>query len=309
MGKIVDYYNVSVIHAQGIHQLVVAFLASKIFSRRKKIGIVVSTHSTLAGSSYENATLFIESLVLNICADLVLPVAKSVANQLVNFGLIPNKAVIIYNGIDLKLLDEIVYSDEPTFPWSAGIKSSSHRLIGYFARLVPNKGHAHLIKAISEVAREYPNVNLLLAGDGPLRRQMEGLAKRLGIEKRILFTGKVGHKTIYKILKEVDIYAFPSSAELFPYAILEAMAAGKPIVATNVGGVPEVIKDGETGLLIQPRNPKSIADGIRTLITNPMKAEQMGKKCRKLIEKKFALRKIAHDLTRCYELAIRRKTL
>lgn len=307
MGRIVDCDDVDLIHAQGMRQLLVAFLSSKFFCHKKKIGIVVSIHTTLAGSPYENVTLLVESILLNICADLAMPVAKSVANNLVNFGLIPNKVIPVYNGIDLELIDEIMHGSGNSYLLPDDLKDSSVIVVGYFARLYPNKGHRYLIKAISDLSRSIPNIRLLIAGDGKLKGELKSLSKRLGIEKKVLFIGKIGHKSVYELLKRVDIYAFPSSAELFPFAILEAMAAGKPIVASSVGGVLEVIKHEETGLLVPPRDHDRLAEAIKELINNPVEAEQMGEKCRKLIERKFTLRKIACDLTKCYELSIKRK--
>jgi len=307
MGRIVDSDNVDVIHAQGIRQLIVAFLASKIFCRRKKASIVVSIHTTLKGGPYENLTLLIESFLLNICTDLALPVAKSVADNLVNFGAIPNRMIIVYNGIDVDLLDEITCGDDYSFVLPEELDDSSVIVLGYFARLDHVKGHRYLIKAISEVSKSFPNIKLILAGNGSLRDALESLSRELNIEEKVLFTGKISHKSIYKILKRVNIYAFPSLAELFPFAILEAMAARKPIVATSVGGVVEVIKNEETGLLVPLGNPTELAKGIKRLINNPSEAEEMGRKCRKLIEKKFTVRKIAYDLTRCYELSLKRK--
>ena len=307
MGKIIDCENVDVVHAQGIRQLIVAFFAAKIFTHRKKIAVVTSTHSTLAGSPYENATLLVESFLLNMCTDLAMPVAQSVANRLVSFGLIPNKVVTVHNGIDLELIDEAVCSGEhpPLLP--DDLNRSSTILVGYFARLVQYKGHQFLIKAISEVSKEFPNIRLIIAGDGPLRGELESLSRQLGVEEKVLFTGKIRHKSVYELLKQVDIYAFPSSGELFPLAILEAMAAGNPIVATSVGGVNEVIKDGETGILVPPKEHAKLAEGIKELINDPLRAEQMGKKSRKLVEENFSLHKIAYDLTKCYELCVRRK--
>jgi len=307
IGKIADYENVDIVHAQGIRQLIVAFLASRIFSPRKKIAIVASTHTTLAGTPYEKATLFIESLLLNLCADLAMPVSKLVANRLIECGLIRNKVVVVYNGIDSQLVEETLCKDHDRSLLLGKIKFSSDIVIGYFARLVPNKGHQYLIDAISKVSKDHPNVKLLIGGDGPLKHELKSLSKQLGVEEKVVFVGKIEHEAVYRLLKCVDIYVFPSSAELFPYAILEAMAAGKPIVSTPVGGVPEVIKNGETGLLVPPKDQDKLADGIRKLIEKPKEAEQMGRRSRKLIEEKFTLRKIAGDLTKCYEISIRRK--
>ncbi len=306
MGKIVDHYCIDLIHAQGVRQLIAAFLCSRFFCHRK-VSLVASTHSTLAETPYQSATLLIESFVQNICADLAIPVAKSVAKKLVRFGLIPNKVKPIYNGIDLKLMDETMYGDESFYSLPGDFKQSSLILIGYFARLVPKKGHVNLIEAISELSKVFPNTRLIIAGDGPLRRQLEFFSKRLNIEKKILFTGKIEHKAVYELLNKIHIYVFPSLAELFPYAILEAMAARKPIVATKVGGIMEIIENGKTGILVQPGNREELAKGIEEFINNPTKAKQMGENCRRLIEARFALSKVAHCLTRSYEFSLERK--
>jgi len=307
LARIVDFENVDVIHAQGIRELIVAFIASRIFFHRKKPPIVLSVHSLLRGSSYENLTPLIASFLLNVCADLALPVAKSVADNLVDFGAIPNKMVIVYNGIDLDLMDEIMNDDEDLSELANVLNDSPAIVVGYFARMDNFKGHKYLIEAISEVSKSIPNIKLILAGDGPYKNSMENLSRRLGIEKKVLFPGKISHKSVYKLLKRVNIYAFPSLGELFPFAILEAMAAGKPIVATNVGGVGEVIKNEENGLLVSPRSSYELAEGIKLLASNPVEAEEMGKKCRNLIEAKFTVQKVAHDLTGCYKLILQRK--
>ncbi len=306
MEKIIDYHDVDVIHAQGIRHSLVAFLASKIFRCKKKIRVVVSIHTTSHGTLYENATLLVESFLLNICAHLAMPVAKSFANRLVNFGLCPDKVVTVHNGIDLELFDEIMRSNEYLSLLPADFRSSSSIVVGYFANMVPRKGHKYLIEAISEVSKEFPNIRLIITSNGPLRDKLKILSENLDIKRKVLFTGKVGYRSLYQLLKRIDIYAFPSLAELFPFAILEAMAAGKPIVATNVGGVSEAVIDGVNGHLIPPKEPISLAKAIINLINDSDKAKEMGKNSRMLVEEKFDLAKIVHDLTRCYELSLMR---
>jgi len=306
IGKIIENYNVDVVHAQGIRQMLIVFIASKIFCRKKKIGIVVSIHTILHGRPYENVTPLIESFLLNICADIAMPVANSVANKLVAFGLFPKKVITIYNGIDLRLFDEIMCGNEYLNLLPAKLKSSSYIIVGYFAKMTPRKGHKYLIKSISEISKEFPNIMLVITSTGPLVYELKTLSKNLGIEKNVLFTGKIEYNHLYQLLKRIDIYAFPSLADLFPFAILEAMAAGKPIVATNVGGIPEVIKNGETGILIPPKDSKKLAESIRKFIKNPEEANKMGFKCRKLIEEQFDIQKIAYNFSNCYELCIKR---
>jgi len=306
IGKIIQNNRVDVVHTQGIRQMLVAFIASKIFCRNPKTGITVSVHTTLHGSAYEKVTLLVESLLLNLCADIAMPVAKSVANKLITLGLFPKKVVPVYNGIDLELFDTIMCGDECVSSFPHDFKSSSYIIVGYFATMIQRKGHKYLIKAISEVAKEFPNIRLVITGNGLLRNELETLSKRLGIKDKVLFTGEIEYRSLYQLLRRVAIFAFPSLAELFPFAILEAMAAGKPIVATDVGGVSEAVIDGVNGYLVPPRDPTSLANAILKLINDSEKAKEMGKNSRRLAEEKFNLPKIAYDLTKCYERSLKR---
>lgn len=307
IGKIVQNNGVDVVHAQGIRQMLVAFIASKIFCRNPKIGITVSVHTTLHGSAYENVTLLVESLLLNLCADIAMPVAKSVAGKLVNFGLFPKKVVPVHNGIDLELFDMIMCGDEYVSSFPHDFKSSSHIIVGYFATMIQRKGHKYLIKAISEVAKEYPNVRLVITSNGPLRNELETLCERLGVKDKVLFTGEIGYRSLYQLLRRVTIFAFPSLAELFPFAILEAMAAGKPIIATDVGGVQEAVIDGVNGYIVPPRDSKSLAEAMLVLIKTPNEAREMGAKGRRIVEQEFSIDVIARKFNYIYELALKRK--
>jgi glycosyltransferase involved in cell wall biosynthesis len=300
IGRIIDNDNIDVIHAQGIRHMIITFIACKFFSHKKGKAIAVSVHTTLHGRPYEKVAPLVESFLLNICADIVMPVSKATAKKLVSLGLFPSKVVPVHNGIDLKLFDMAMRGNEEMYSLPHDFKSSSCVVVGYSAKLVMHKGHKYLIEAISEVAKEFPNIRLVITGDGPLRNELRLLSENLGIKDKVLFTGKVGYKSLYQLLKRIDIYAFPSLAELFPFAILEAMAAGKPIVATNVGGVSEAVIDGVNGFIVPPRDPESLAKAILKLINDPEKVKEMGKNSRKLIEDKFDLPKIACELTRCY---------
>ena len=305
--KIIQNNDVDVVHAQGIRQMLVAFIASKIFCRNPKIRITVSVHTTLHGSAYENVALVVESLLLNLCADIAMPVAKSVANKLVNFGLFSKKVVPVYNGIDLELFDTIMCDDEYVSSFPHDFESSPYITVGYFATMIQRKGHKYLIKAISEVAKEFPNIRLVITGNGPLRNELETLSKRLGIKDKVLFTGEIEYRSLYQLLRRVAIFAFPSLAELFPFAILEAMAAGKPIVATDVGGVSEAVMDGVNGYLVPPRDPTSLTKAILRLMNDPEKAREMGLKGRRLVEQRFSMEVITRKLNDAYELALKRK--
>ena len=294
LGKILDTEKIDIIHGNGIHHLIYAFLASKIFSnRRKPKKIIVTLHSYLHGTPLEKLTLLIESILINLLADKAIPVSKSFTKKLIHYGVNPKKIQTIYNGVTLKTFQNINNFILP-------IKPSSSLLIAYSATHEPRKGHIYLIQAFSIVLKEFPNAKLVLTGKGPLTKNLKHLAKKLKIEKNIIFTGQIPYKDLYNLLHNINIFVFPSLAEICPIAVLEAMAAGKPIVATNVGGIPEIVKQNINGILVQPKNPEKLASAIIEIAKNPKKAEIMGQKSRKIVEENFNLTKIVENITNCY---------
>jgi glycosyltransferase involved in cell wall biosynthesis len=307
VGMIIEDEKIDVIHAQGIRHLVIAFIATRFFSRRNRQAIVVNVHSTLHGRRFENIIPIIESIFLNLCADLVIPVSKSTARRLFSSGLLPRKTLPVYNGVDLPCFDLATCGHEYSFSLPSGIESSPSFVIGYSARMVQHKGHEYLIKAVSEIADELPSIALVITGDGPLRSNLIDLVEDLGLEDVVLFTGQIRYKALYQLLKRIDIYVHPSLAELFPFAILEAMAAGKPVVAANVGGVSEAVIDGMNGYLVPPRDSTSLAKAILRLMNSPDMAREMGLNGRRLVERRFSLKVISHKLSKVYELALKLK--
>ncbi len=151
-------------------------------------------------------------------------------------------------------------------------------VIGTVCRLVePKKGLSVLLQAAAELKRRDGGVNfqLLIVGDGPARSQLEELSRRLDLDSQIVFAG--ARRDIQKILPLVNVFVLPSLYEGFGIAILEALAAGRPVVATTVGGIPEFVKGGKTGLLVEPGNANALADAIATLLNNPEEAKQLGR--------------------------------
>lgn len=175
-----------------------------------------------------------------------------------------------------------------------------YSVVGCVARMVDVKGHAYLIQAAKEVLREYPKVKFLLVGDGPLKEELKSLSEKLGLEKNIIFTGM--RRDIPEMLSVMDIFVLPSSLrEGCPLSILEAMAMSKPIVATRIGGVPEEVSDGQSGILVAPKDAESLARGIIKLISDKDKAKEMGRVGRKIFEDKFSKEIMLNNIESLYE--------
>lgn len=203
-------------------------------------------------------------------ADRVVAVSDRIARKLRFAGVRRDSIRVIDNGIDTKRFTGIALA--PELRESLGIPSDA-RVVGTIGSLTREKGHIHLIRAVSRVLERFPSAYFLIIGDGPERDALADEAGKLGIRHRVIFAGS--RTDIPDLLRAIDVFAFPSLLEGLPMALLEAQAAGVPTVATAVGAIPRVIVDGVTGLLVPPGNPATIADSISRLLENPDAARAM----------------------------------
>ena len=150
--------------------------------------------------------------------------------------------------------------------------------ITHVSNFRPVKRTLALVEAFSEVSKKIPNARLLLVGDGPERTLASRLAEKLGIKKKVRIMGV--RLDIPDILNETDVFALPSQIEGCPLSILEAMSSGVPVVATRVGGIPEIIDDGKEGYLVSTENNKELAERLIELLSNSKLRESMGKQGR-----------------------------
>ncbi len=197
----------------------------------------------------------------------------------------PEKIEVIYNGLDLSEFQEASKS-EPLRE-ELGIVNGAP-LVGLIANFnFEIKGHGYFLGAAKEILAKIPEARFILVGDGPLRPRYEHVVRESDIEKKVYFLGK--RTDVPAILSNLDISVLSSTNEGFSNVILESMAAGKPVVATNVGGSREMIKDGITGYLVPPADSQAMANAIVNLLTNPEKAVAMGEMGRKEIKEKFTV--------------------
>jgi glycosyltransferase involved in cell wall biosynthesis len=217
-------------------------------------------------------------------ADCVLVNADAIRERLIEQGYDPSKIVVIRNGIALSNFARrersAVLRSELGFPPSA-------RLVAVFSRLNPMKGVEYFLDAASIVAERFPDVRFLVAGDGGSRKELEDRARRLGLEARIVFTGF--RSDVRELLSEAAISVLPSLSEGTSNTLLESMAAGLPVVATQVGGNPEVIEDGVSGLLVPPRDSAEIAAAVGRLLEDEGFARRLGQAGMRRVSELFSL--------------------
>jgi len=172
----------------------------------------------------------------------------------------------------------------------------------FVGRLVPNKGPLTMVRAAARVNRRYPEARFTLVGDGPQRQRLEREAARLGIAGAVRFTGV--RDDVPEMLRQATVFVRPSTLEGLPLTILEAMACGLPVVATPVGGTPEVVRDGDQGLLIPVDDEAALAAAILKLLDDPAAATEMGRRGRETVVHGYDWEKVVAHTEEVYREVI-----
>jgi glycosyltransferase involved in cell wall biosynthesis len=179
-------------------------------------------------------------------------------------------------------------------------------VIGAVARLSPEKGLDVLLRAVARLAKDgqASRLRIVLAGDGPERSRLERLTSELRLEHRVRFLGEVPHEQVAAVLQSLDVFAMPSTAEGFGVAALEASAMQLPVVASDVHGIPDVVADGETGLLVPPSNVDALAAGLGRLASDASLRRRMGEAGRGFVERHYRWQDNAALMERLYEAQV-----
>jgi len=221
------------------------------------------------------------------CADRITAVSTPDLDQQVALRLSPaSKYVVVRNGIDV---------DRFAQPRRKGFEGST--VIGAVGRLSEEKGHRYLLQAMPAVLRALPNARLVLVGYGALEGELRGRASSLGLDGAVTFAGE---RDSAEMLPSFDLFVQPSLYESQGLALLEAMAAGIPSIATDVGGVADVVRDGETGLLVAPADPDALAGAIVRLAGSPDLARDLSQRAERHVRDHFSSRTMLDAYARLY---------
>lgn len=205
------------------------------------------------------------------------------------------KMTVILNGIDVRteLGTDITSRLRSELGWPPG-----RPVIGTVARLHRQKGVANLLRAAPRILGGFPEARIAVVGDGPEGLRLRREAQRLNPEGRFLFLGE--RKDADSVLSLFDVFVLPSLWEGLPFVLIEAAALGKPIVATAVDGVPEMLEDGKTGLLVPPNDPSALASAVIRLLRDKEEAARFGEMARALVPPRFPLRRMIDQTERLY---------
>jgi glycosyltransferase involved in cell wall biosynthesis len=237
--------------------------------------------------------------------DIHVVVSKRMIKDAVEAGSNPSKIRVVYNGIDIRKVSSLGDTD---IIKRYGIHKEDFVIL-YLGRLHPKKCPEDVVKAFPKIVQKVPNAKLVIAGKGSEKAKLEKLVKKLKLQDKVVFTGFVSENEKWSLLKRCDVFVLPSIVEAFGIALIEAMACGKPVIATNVGPFPEIIRDGETGILIPVHSPNHLAEAVINLSQDDRKRVHIGKKAKEEVENRFNISKIANNYLKIYDEVIKRRRM
>jgi glycosyltransferase involved in cell wall biosynthesis len=244
-------------------------------------GVVQTRHGQAVGTTRRHRTAF---RLASLCADRVVCVSADAMKLSAAEGVSQRRLTVIRNGIDTS-----------RFAYLGPTPDGPVVMVG---RLVPAKGVDHLLRATAVVARSRPGFRLEVAGDGEARPGLEALTRELGLTDHVRFHGTV--RDVPGLLARASAVVLPSLSEGISLTLLEAMARGLPVVATRVGGNPEVVEDGVTGRLVAPADSDELAAALLELGTNTDRARAMGRAGRERVERLFDVRHMVAEYEALY---------
>jgi L-malate glycosyltransferase len=241
----------------------------------------------------------LDKAILWACADRIVAVSRQTAGVLGRTGYKRSALTTIHNGIDLARVKPAQARDDVRRAF--GIDADAF-VVGTAGRLVPVKGHEYLVLAALYLSEQRPDVRVVIAGSGPREKELRGLARALGVEQTCLFVDPAIDRRagIYDLLAALDVFAMPSLSEGAPMALLEAMALGIPVVASAVGGIPEIVTDAESGRLVGPRSARALATACLELANDRTSASAIGARGRAVVETRFSHRRNGEALVTLY---------
>jgi len=287
--------NIRILHSHGYKSNFYGLLAS----RNTDLKLVSTCHNWIRTDRRLRLYSHVDKFILKFFKKIV-TVSDELKQEIFKIASPDQEVITINNGIYLKDFDK---ESEGTGELKKNLGVSPDcKLIGTVGRLSCEKGYDYLLNAAKVLITQFPNIEFLIAGDGPQRKELEEIVAKLQINHKVIFTGHVDK--ISSIYPLIDIYVISSTSEGLPISLLEAMAFKKPIIATRVGSIPKVLNHGKEGILIEPANDSELANAIKDLFCNEAKARELGKNAYTRVATDFSSAAMAAKYLNLYETMI-----
>jgi glycosyltransferase involved in cell wall biosynthesis len=282
--------NINVVHTHGYKANLYAYMAA----RQLDLPLVATCHNWPGNTAALRMYYLVDWMVLTRF-DRIAVVSDRVGLSLRRVGVSAERICLIENGID------VASFARATGP--GGIAANLARTrVAVIGRLAPEKGLQFFLRAAREILNKHPNTEFLLVGDGPQRPELEALTRELRIEKEVIFAGV--QKDMTGVYASIDIYVLCSLNEGMPLALLEAMAASKPVVATRVGAIPTLIAADRTGLLVEPKDVAGLRDSILRLMEDSTLCQNLGRAAQRAVKARYSAELMAHRYFSMYRQVI-----
>ncbi|PVX24769.1 MAG: hypothetical protein CW691_06660 [Candidatus Bathyarchaeum sp.] len=289
------------VHAHG-HVYMSSYLAGKLAKKYKKPFIVTQHNTFIDYKSALNALENLNDLTIGKAvlkrADRIFTVSNETKKYVLRLGADKAKTSVMYNGVDTKCFRSAQKQESRK---KLGLPQK-RKIIFSVRRLVYKNGLGTLIESAALVARNNPDILFIVAGKGPSRKLIEDSIKELRIENNIKLTGFVPDELLPVYYNAADYFVLPSaSGEGLPLVLFEAMSCGLPVIATRVGGTPEIINNMKNGVLVPPRNPEAMAKAISSLLAEEKLGKKIGEEAKKSIQNRFSWEENVRQLKEAYK--------
>ena len=280
--------SADLVHTHGYKADLYGYLAA----HREGKPVIATCHNWVGGTAALGIYNRLDRMVLRKFSAIA-AVSGDVAQSLLASGIAAGRIRTIANGIRV---EAFAGAQPASFP---GIQVSCGKLIGMVARLDFQKGFEYLLLAVRELSRSFAGIKVMIAGEGPDRAAIQSMVRNFGLQSQVLLVGK--RNDMPAVYAAMDIFVLPSLNEGLPMTVLEAMASARPVIATRVGAVPSVVRDGETGLLVEPRDVAGLAKAISKLLADPDLGRRLGARAREWVRQNYTSDAMAQKYQQMYE--------
>ncbi|MBZ4645600.1 MAG: hypothetical protein PWR27_483 [Petroclostridium sp.] len=287
--KIVKRERAQVVHTH-------ASLSARIAARMAGVKAIIHTKHCIDQDIKKGVKRDIIAAVNTLLSHKIIAVAQAAKENLIASGMPEHRITVIHNGVEK--LDIIPLTEREKIRAKWNIKPDDV-VVGIVARLEEIKGHCYFIEAAHLVVDKNKRAKFLIVGTGSREEELKKQVKSLGLEEKVIFTGHI--QDVGKIMNIIDINVISSLSEALCLSLIEGMSVGKPCIATNTGGNPEVVLDGQNGLLVPVKDVPKLAEAILKLVEDDKLREQMGMRGKKFMEEHFTAQAMTKKIEKTYE--------
>jgi len=286
--RLVKQIDCDLVHSHTSHAHTLAFWAT---AGKRTVRLVTRR---VEYSIYRHSFFGMSRIKYRHMADGYIAISERIRQVLISDGVAQQLIHLVPSGVPLE--PDVFGADRLRTEFGIG---ESNPVLLSVAHLAPEKGHAILLQAMASVSVRMPSIRLVVVGDGQCRPDLEALSEKLGIRRQVIFTGFRDDVSAFYGL--ADGFVSSSTAEGLGSAVLDALAAGVPVVAAAAGGIPEIIENGRTGILVQPAIPSALADGIIELFERPGQAKEMAANGREEVRRRYSVDRMVSDTLAVYQ--------